>query len=93
MKKLCSNLLPEDFQNSGKMDLFAGSEPRKFISFHLDKEHNDQPSSSGNADNQDLHGPDAAQQNEQVPPTSTELEEELQELQSPENENVLQEFW
>ena len=90
MKKPCSNLLPEDFQNSGKMDLFAGSEPRKFISFHLDKEHNDQPSSSGYADNQDLHGPDAAQQNEQVPPTSTELEEELPEIQSPEIENVLQ---
>ena len=78
MKKLCSNLLPEDFQNSGEMDLFAGSEPRKFISFHLDKEHNDQPSSSGNADNQDLHGPDAVQQNEQVPPTSTELKKNCQ---------------
>ena len=29
------NLLPEDFQ-SGKMDQFAGSEPRKFISFRLE---------------------------------------------------------
>ena len=25
------------------MDLFAGSEPRKFISFHLDKEQTGQP--------------------------------------------------
>ena len=31
------------FSNRGKMDLFAGSEPRKFISFHLDKGQTGQP--------------------------------------------------
>ena len=31
------------FSNPGKMDLFAGSEPRKFFSFHLDKEQTGQP--------------------------------------------------
>ena len=37
---------------SGKMDLFAGSEPRKFISFRLGKESNGQtPQTSLETDN------------------------------------------
>ena len=35
-------LLPEDLK-SGKMDLFAGSEPREFFSLLLGKDSNDQP--------------------------------------------------
>ena len=36
------NLLPEGFKG-GKMDIYSGREPRKFISFRLDKENNGQP--------------------------------------------------
>ena len=36
------------------MDLFAGSEPRKIISFRLDKEKNGQPSQSGRIDAEEL---------------------------------------
>ena len=37
------NLLPEVYQKCGKMDRFAGKEPRFFIPFRLDKETNGQP--------------------------------------------------
>ena len=42
-RNISSNLLPEGSFKSGKMDSFAGNEPRNFISFRLDKEKTGQP--------------------------------------------------
>ena len=70
------------------MDLFAGSEPRKFISFRLDREQNDQPSQSGKIDAEELSIQDATPQTTQVSAESNEPEVGLLALNSPEPVNV-----
>ena len=65
------------------MDLFAGSEPRKFISFHLDKEQNCQPSQSGRIDDEEISIQDATPQTTQMSAESNELDNGLQTLTLP----------
>ena len=65
------------------MDLFAGSEPRKFISFRLDKEQNGQPSQSGSVDDQELSQQETTPQTTQVSAESNELDNGVQTLTLP----------
>ena len=62
------------------MDLCAGSEPRKFISFRLDKEQNGQPSQSGSTDDQELSLQETTPQTTQVSAESNEPDNRVQTL-------------
>ena len=88
--KHCTNLLPEGFQICGKMDMFAGSEPRKFISFRLDKEQNGQPSQSGRIDDEEISIQNDSPQTTQMSPKSNEPDEGLQTLTLPATVSVPQ---
>ena len=72
------------------MDLFAGSEPRKFISFRLDKEQNGQPSQSGSVDGKELSIQDTTPQTTQVSAESNEPDNRLQTLTLPVTASVPQ---
>ena len=72
------------------MDLFAGSEPREIISFHLDKEQDGQPSCRESTHLLEPNVPNSVQQACQEPAGSSEPEKVLSILDSPEIEDALQ---
>ena len=72
------------------MDLFAGSELRKFISFRLDKEQIGQPSQSGSVDGKELSIQDTTPQTTQVSAESNEPDNRLQTLTLPVTASVPQ---
>ena len=74
------------------MDLFAGSEPRKFISFRLDKEQNGQPFQRGSVDDKELSLQDTTPQTSQVSAESNEPDNRLQILTLPETASVPQQY-
>ena len=72
------------------MDLFARSEPREFISFHLDKKQDGQPSCRESTHRLEPSIPNSVQQACQEPAGSSEPENVLPILDSPEIEDALQ---
>ena len=72
------------------MDLFAGSEPRRCISFRLDKEQNGQLSRSGSVDDKELSIQDTTPQTTQVSTESNEPDNRLQTLTLAETASVPQ---